>query len=78
MQIDAGAAIAARMARDCREMAAPDAAARERYALVRYSEAPSRYAHHVAPLSEAETIKVGDRVQVNIRHCDVPPVAVED
>lgn len=72
VQIDQGAAIHVRIAKDCRKMVAPDAAARDRYVLVRYSETPSRCAYRVAPLSGAETIEVGDRVQVNIQHCHAP------
>ena len=47
-------------------------AARKLYALVRYSEAPSRYAYWIAPLRDAGPARVGDRVQINILHCHVP------
>lgn len=71
MQIDVSPAIDVRNARDCRAEA-PGTAGGSRYALVKYVQSPSRYAYRVAPLPESSLLAVGDRVEVNVRCCDLP------
>lgn len=69
VQIDTGTAVRAHSWKDCRSEVSPQTAATSRYAVVRYSEAPSRYAYRVAPLPHDGTFGIGDRVQVNIDDC---------
>lgn len=71
VQIDVAPAISVRSARDCRAEA-PGSADGSRYALVKYVQSPSRYAYRVAPLPESSLLAVGDRVEVNVRRCDLP------
>lgn len=72
VRVDVGAAIGPPFRSECRrEMASLDVA-RRLFALVRYSVSPSRYAERVAPATNAEALRAGDRVYVNTKECRAP------
>jgi len=74
VQIDTGASIARTSERDCRKVAAPDEAAKTRYAVYEYRGVSRSRWYRIAPLPEGEGFKVGDLVRVNIESCSLAPV----
>ena len=72
VQIDEASSIRVRFAVDCRDRDTHASKIRAPWALIRYSQAPSRYGYIVVPLSDTTPLAIDARVEVNIHRCDAP------